>query len=82
MPGPANAHLEKTIYNDKLNECINKAINFTSPVWAERHGHELQQPIESFNIYNKNQTALREHAHGKQCVPAPQPGHPQQGQLI
>ena len=94
MPGPATAHLALQLliwpckrssgidYNERLNECINKAINFTSPVCAERLGHELQQPIESFNINNKNQTALWEHAHGKQCGPAPQPGHPQQGQLI
>ena len=41
-----------------------------------------KQPIESFNTYNKNETALGEHAHGKQCQPAPQPGHPQWGQLI
>ena len=41
-----------------------------------------KQPIESFNTYNKNRTTQREHAHGKQCGPAPQPGRPQQGQLI
>ena len=33
-----------------------------------------KQPIENFNTYNKNQTTLGEHAHGKQCGPPPQPG--------
>ena len=33
-----------------------------------------EQLIESFNTYNnKNQTTIGEHAHGKQCMPAPQP---------
>ena len=34
-----------------------------------------KQPMENFNTYNKNLTTL-EHARGKQCVPAPQPGRP------
>ena len=34
-----------------------------------------KQPAESFNTYNKNQTTLGEHEHGKQCEPAPLPGH-------
>ena len=38
--------------------------------------------MESFKAYNKKQTTLGEHAHGKQCGLAPQPGRPQQGQLI
>ena len=36
-----------------------------------------KQSIESFNPYNKNETTLGEHAHGKQCGAAPQPGRPQ-----
>ena len=39
-------------------------------------------PIQSFNTYNTNQTTLGEHAHGKQCWPAPRLGRPQEGRLI
>ena len=41
-----------------------------------------KQPLKSFNTYNKNSTTLGELAHRNLCRRAPQPGRPQQGQLI
>ena len=41
-----------------------------------------KQPTVNFSVYNINQIKLGEHAHGKYCGPARQPGHLEQVQLI
>ena len=60
-----------------------KSINFTSPVRAERHGHELQTANRKFqHLQQKSNYTLGEHAYGMQCGPAHQQGRSQQGHLI
>ena len=55
--GPANAHVEKT--KKTLNKLINKSINFTSPLRAERQGHKLQTANGKFRHLQQKSNSTR-----------------------